>query len=168
MKKHILRFGLISGVIVSAFLIFAFSGISMDMGTGEILGYATMVIAFSSIFFAIRNYRDKYLNGSIDFWNGLKLGLGITAVATVIYVTSWMIISNVMGEDVMAGYFQEAIDNIRASGLSESEIDQKITEMENFREMYKNPIIKIGFTILEIFPVGLIISLISALILKRK
>jgi hypothetical protein len=168
MKKIVWTYGCITGLVISAMVVVTFSTSMVDMKYGEIVGYTTMIIAFSTIFFAIKSHRDHYLDGSISFWEALKLGLGITIVATVIYVTAWFIISNTIAQDFMAEYFQHSIDKIRASGLLQAEIDKQIADMKNFQELYKNPIVKIGMTVMEIFPVGLIISLISAAILKKK
>ena len=166
MKKLILVNGIIAGTIIIAMLLVTFSGSSISE-YGELLGYATMIIAFSSIFFAIRSHRDKHLNGSIGFGKAFKIGLGITLVATIIYIVAWMIMSNTIAKDFMADYYQQSVEKLQASDLSEEVINQKIAEMDNFQELYKNPLVKIGMTFLEIFPVGLIISLISALILKK-
>lgn len=168
MKKLILTYGVIAGLVVAVMMVFIVSGSGHDIVFSEYIGYATMIIAFATIFFAIRSYRDKFLEGSIDFWSAIKIGLGITMVASVIYVASWMVISNTIAEDFMSEYYQQSMEKLKASDLSEAEIDAKIARMDQFQELYKNPVVKIGITFLEIFPVGFVVSLISALILKRK
>ncbi len=167
-KKIVLTYGLIAGLIVAAMMAFSFSGSNVDFTNGELIGYATMIIAFSTIFIAIKSHRDKNLDGYINFQKAFKIGLGITLVATLIYVVSWMIISNTIAKDFMTEYYQHSVEKLKASDLSEAQIEAKIAEMDRLTELYKNPIVKIGMTFLEIFPVGFIISLISALILKRK
>ena len=104
----------------------------------------------------------------ISFGKAFQVGILITLVASVIYVAAWMAYSAAGGgEEMMAEYFNSAVEKLRASGSTEAEIEQKIVEMKKFQEMYKNPIAKIGITFLEIFPVGLIISLIAAALLRR-
>ena len=149
-------------------LLLMFTGKTMDFSRGELIGYASMIIAFSTIFFGIRSYRDDELSGRITFGQAFRIGIGITLVATAIYVIAWMIISNTIATDFMADYYQHSVEKIRASGLSEAQIEEKIEKMEKFAELYKNPIVKIGMTFLEIFPVGLVITLISSFILKKK
>lgn len=168
MKKLILTYGIIAGLIVSAMLIFTFSGASNDFEHSELIGYTTMIIAFATIFIAIKSHRDTALAGTITFGNAFKIGLGITTVATLVYIISWFIISNTIAKDFMADYFQHSVEQLKASDLTETEIAAQIEEMKNFQELYKNPIVKFGMTFLEIFPVGFIVSLISALLLKRK
>ncbi len=168
MKKLLLTWGLIAGLIVSVMMILTF-GTDIGLESSEILGYTTMVVAFSTIFIAIRTYRNNYLDGSISFGKGFLLGLYITLIASALYVITWMILSETVARDYMDNYFREAIENLKQNAeLSQTEIDTKIAEMEQFRNMYKNPLIKIGMTFLEIFPVGLLITLISAAILRRK
>ncbi len=168
MKKLILTYGTISGLVVAAMLVITFSGSSVDYGSGDLLGYAVMIIAFATIFVAIKTYRDKQLDGIINFSTAFKLGLGITLVASAFYVLAWMIISETIAKDFMSEYYQHSVEQLKASGLSEEELAKRVAEMEQFRELYKNPFFKIGITFLEIFPVGLIVSLISAAILKKK
>jgi len=168
MKNLIFIYGTIAGIVVSLMLVFSFSGGEMDYEQEQFIGYLTMIIAFSTIFIAIKTHRDKNLDGVIGFGKAFKLGLGITLVASVIYVIAWMIISNTIAKDFMSEYFQQSITKLKNSGLPQAEIDEKIAEMEYFRELYKNPLINVGMTFLEIFPVGLVISIISALVLKRK
>lgn len=168
MKKLILVYGIIAGIVVSAMLFIGFSGSEINMDSGELLGYATMIIAFSTIFIAIKTYRDKQSNGSIKFGKAFKIGLGITIIATVLYVISWMIISETMAKDFATEYYQHSIETLKASNLPQDELAEKIARLEQYSEMYENPLIKIGMTFMEIFPVGFIVSLIAALILKRR
>ena len=104
---------------------------------------------------------------SISFGEAFKIGLGISIVAAALYIITWMVLSETIAQDFMSEYYQSSIEKLRSSDLSQSEIEAKIKEMDKFQELYKNPLVKIGMTFLEIFPVGLIISLISALILKK-
>jgi hypothetical protein len=167
-KKIVLIFGIIAGIIVSAMLFMSMATGSVDFENGELLGYATMIIALSTIFFGIKTYRDKHLNGSIKFGKGFLMGLYITLIASIMYTASWMIILNTSGENFMEEYYQYSVEQLKQSGQSQAEIDLQIQQMEEFKELYKNPIVQIGVTFLEIFPVGLLISLISAAILRKR
>jgi len=170
MRRIILTFGAIAGsvLLIMIYATMPFIGESIDFGTGEWLGYISMVIALSTIFIGIKSYRDKELNGIISFGGAFKTGLLITLVASVIYVCGWMIYSHYIMPDFMDKYSEYSIEQLRNSGESEKAIQIKIAEMDEFKEMYKNPFIKIAFTFLEIFPVGLLISLIAAAFLKKK
>ncbi len=168
MKKIVFTFGIIAGVIVSGMLFITFSGDIERMDQGELAGYITMIIALSVIFFAIKTYRDKYNNGMITFGKAFLMGLYITLVASTLYVASWMVISGTIATDFMEQYHAQAIQELMASDKPQEEINKEIQQMEAFKEMYKNPVIKAAVTYLEILPIGLLISLISAGILRRK
>ncbi len=136
---------------------------------GEFLGYASMIIAFSTIFVATKTHRDKNLDGTISFKKAFLLGLGITMIASVLYIIAWLFISNTQAaQDMMNQYVQMQITQVKSSNLPQAEIDQALKEISQFVELYQNPLFKIGMTFVEIFPVGLTVSLISALILKRQ
>jgi hypothetical protein len=169
MKKSVLLFGAIAGAIVSGMLI-ATTATSqpIDFEGSELSGYVIMVLAFSVIFFAIKNYRDKHLSGSISFAKAFLMGLYITLVASTIYVATWLVLSETYAQGYMDQYYAYTIDKLKASDLPQEEIDIKIQEMEDFKIMYKNPAVKIGVTYIEILPVGLFISLISAGFLRKK
>jgi len=169
MKKIIITFGIIGGIIISFMLIGSTSlwGNVIDYEVSELVGYATMLIAMSTIFVGIKKHRDTNLGGIISFGKAFKVGILITLITSLIYVITWMIIMQ-FSPDIMDGYFQVNVDKIQNSGETQEVIQKKLNEMNNYKELYKNPFVKFGITFLEIFPVGLLITLISALILKRK
>lgn len=170
MKKTVLTYGPIAGVIIVLLmsLFIGLMGKEQDYQMGEVLGYASMIVALSTIFVGIRKYRDDELGGIITFGKAFQVGLLITLVASAIYVAAWMFYSAGGGADeMMTAYLDQMVEKMEASGATQAEIDAKVSEMEQFQEMYKNPIVKIGITFLEIFPVGLIISLIAAGLLRK-
>lgn len=170
MKKIVLTYGPIAGLVVVLLmsLFLAIAGKEHDFQLGEILGYTSMILALSTIFIGVRKYRDDELGGTISFGKAFQVGLLITLVASAIYVAAWMSYSAGGGaEDMMNAYLEQTVAKMKESGATEAEIAAKVTEMEQFQEMYQNPIVKIGVTFLEIFPVGLIISLIAAALLRK-
>lgn len=170
MKKIVIVCGSIAGLIVSAMLAITvtMSNRSGNVEGGMLLGYATMVIAFSLIFVGIRNYRDKYNSGIISFGKAFKTGLLITLVASTIYVIVWLISYYFFIPDYGEKYAAHMLDKLKADGASQAEIVKQTKEMNSFNKMYKNPFFNALITYTEIIPVGLLISLISSLILKRK
>jgi uncharacterized protein DUF4199 len=56
-----------------------------------------------------------------------------------------------------------------SAGMSADEINTKIAGYEKNMEMYSNNyLVFAGMTMMEILPLGIVITLLSALILKRK
>ena len=169
MKKTIWVFGSISGLIITMMMIYATVECytNPDMQANDVVGYAAMIAAFAFVFVGIKNYRDKYNGGVITFGKAFKIGALITLVASGMYVVVWLIDYYIFMPDFMDKYIPHVLKEAGRNGASAAELQEKATEMENFKEMYQNPLFVIVITFLEIFPVGLIVTLISALFLKR-
>jgi hypothetical protein len=170
MKKTIWIFGSISGLIITVLMLYATITCytNPDMKGNDVVGYAGMIAAFSFVFVGIKNYRDKYNGGIISFGQAFKTGLFITLVASMIYVLVWIVDYYIFMPDFLDKYIPNVLKEAARKGATESELKEKAAEMENFREMYQNPLFVVVITFMEIFPVGLIVTLVSALILKRK
>ncbi|HET9135707.1 MAG TPA: DUF4199 domain-containing protein [Candidatus Kapabacteria bacterium] len=170
MRKVVLTYGIIAGVIIA--ILMTISGTLFEFGSNFsmslALGYASMIISLSMVFFGIRSYRDNYSGGSMTFGKGFLVGLYITIIASVLYVVSWKIYSSIAIPDFADKYASRVIEEAKKSGASVAEIATKTQEMTEWKQWYANPIVEFGMTFLEIFPVGLLISVICALILKRK
>ncbi len=171
MKKIVLRFGLIASAILVAFMFAAmplWKNKTITFDNGLLVGYTSMVIALSVIFFGVKSYRDKHLNGSISFGKGLQVGLLITAVAGLGYAIGWEFYFNIFAPDFMDEYASFYINKAKAGGVGEAEVQRIIVEMDESKEMYKNPVLRFLMTMIEILPVGIIISVISAALLRKK
>ena len=169
MKKLVLTYGLIAGIVVSIFMLTSIAlGVEhMDTEKGMYIGFTGMIIALSFIFVAIKNYRDKHNGGTISFGKAFRIGLYISLIASTLYVISWMVDYYFFVPDFLEKYAAAAMENVRESGASEAEISAKTAEMAQFREWYKNPVFVALLTYTEILPVGIVVSLIAALFLKR-
>ena len=173
MKKNIIIYGLIAGIVVSILMLFSINYIGhvdgkVDYDTSLLIGYASMLIAFSLVYVGIRNYRDKYNGGVISFGKAFKIGIMIVLIASTIYVVAWLIDYFFFIPDFMEKFSAQELDKLKTSGVSQIEIDKQTKEMADFARMYKNPLFNAMMTYAEILPVGLIVTLISSLILKRK
>lgn len=170
MKKTVIVCGSIAGLIVAAMIVIttAMSNQSGNLEGSMLVGYATMILAFSLIFVGIKNYRDKYNNAVISFGKAFKVGLYITLIASTIYVVVWLVAYYFFIPDFGEKYAAYMLEKLRSGGASQLEIAKQTKEMASFVEMYKNPFFNALITYTEIVPVGLIVTLISAFILKRK
>ncbi len=171
MKRNILVFGSISGIIVGTLMALSlfWANQGHDINEGMLLGYASMVIALSLIYVGVRNFRDKYNDGVISFAKALKLALGITLIASTIYVAVWLVEFYVFIPDFMDKYTAAHLQQVKSSGLNPAVLQKQVADMERMRDVYDhNPLVVVLYTYIEILPVGLIISLLTALLLKRK
>jgi hypothetical protein len=173
MKKNIIIYGLIAGIVVSSIMLSTVNYIShcegnVDYNTSMLIGYASMLIAFSLVFIGIRNYRNKYNDGVISFGKAFKIGIMIVLIASTIYVAAWLIDYFYFIPDFAEKYSAHMLDKLKESGASQFEIDKQTKEMANFVTMMKNPFYNAMMAYAEILPVGLAVTLISSFILKRK
>jgi hypothetical protein len=170
MKKIVIVCGLISGFIVTTWFLgsMAVFGSDFNFDKGMFYGFASMIMAFSLIFVGIKNYRDNYNNGVISFGKGFQIGFLISLIASTIYVVTWLIMYFNFMQDFDEKYTEHVLSSMQKKGESPEAIDAKKTEMNEMWVLYQNPFICALFTYTEILPVGLVISLIAALILKRK
>jgi len=168
MKKLVLTYGLIAGCIVSAFMWMTLGREDHDFDQGIWIGYTTMVIALSTIFFAVRSYRDKHLGGRISFGKAFLMGVYISVIASTLYVASWLVLSGTSDHDYMADYYTHTEAGLRNSGRPAAEVEAELKELREMTALYNsNPAVKIGLTYTEILPVGVLVSLICAGLLKR-
>ncbi len=170
MKKNILIFGLISGLISSSMLI-AMTVICYSSGKVEgnmLLGYTFMLIAFSFVFVGVKNYRDKFNGGLISLGKAFKIGLIITLIAATFYVIVWLICYYLFIPDFMDKFTELTINSFKAKTTDPVKLKEQIDGVEFYKNMYKTPFGVILLTYMEILPLGLVISLVTALILKKK
>jgi hypothetical protein len=173
MKKNVIIYGLIAGIVVSVLMLATVNYVShcegsIDYSTSMLIGYASMLIAFSLVFVGIRNYRDKYNGGIISFGKAFKTGILMVLIASTIYVIAWLIDYFFFIPDFAEKYAAHTLSELKAGGASQAEIEKQTKEMADFARMYKNPFFNAMMTYVEILPVGLIVTLISSLVLKRK
>ncbi|NOT08446.1 MAG: DUF4199 domain-containing protein [Gemmatimonadales bacterium] len=169
MRKIVLTFGLIAGAMLAAMmlLVLPFQD-QMGFDRGAFIGYTAMVLAFLMVFFGVKSYRDNVAGGSVTFGRAFKVGLLITAVATVCYVAAWELVYYKLAPDFTDKYAAHAVEKARKAGASDAQIAEKAKEMEDFKKLYSNPLVNIAFTFLEPLPVGLVFTLVTAGVLSRK
>lgn len=170
MKKTILTFGVISGVISSGLMMCTVPFIdSIGFDRGMIVGYTAITLSFLLVFFGIRSYRENIGNGSISFGKAFTVGILIALISSIFYVVTWEIVYSTMLPDFGEKMTNHMLEQIRASGAGDAKIAEEIERTKRFGELYKsNPFVRAAFTFIEPFPVGLIVTLISSFILRRK
>ncbi len=170
MRRIIVTHGVISGAVIIGIAIATMAwggGESGAMISLEWLGYLVMLLALSVIFVAVNRYRDEALGGVIRFGTAFRLGLGITAVASITYVAVWEVNLAVTDYAFIDQYTASVLEAKKDEGIGGKELEASVAEMETMKQQYGNPLFRLPMTFLEIFPVGLLISLISALALRN-
>jgi hypothetical protein len=169
MKKIVLTYGLISGAIIAALMVATIPFLDrIGFDYGMVIGYTTMVVAFLLVFFGIRSYRDTVGKGQISFGRAFQVGILITLISCICYVVAWEILYFNFLPDFAEKYSNYLIEKERASGASAEELARTAEEMKNMKSLYDNPFFNAAITFLEPFPVGLIMTVVSALILRKR
>jgi hypothetical protein len=170
MRRIVLTFGLIGGAIISLMMTVGFVLVDrIGFESGEALGYTSMVLAFLMVYFGIRSFRDNVAGGTIRFKRAFTVGLLITLVTSACYVAAWEVIYYTgMAGDFVDKYTAHTLEKARADGASEAEIAKQSADMSRFMELYRNPFVNVGMTFLEILPVGIVMTLLSAAILRTR
>ena len=170
MLRSVVRNGVIAGLIVGIplfALTVALNG-HAPAPYGAVIGYTIMLIALSTVFVAIKRRRDQDLGGVIAFWPALGLGLGISLVAALFYVVAWEAALAVTHNDFATAYANGLIEQQRAKGVTGEALVKFTAEMERFKVQYSNPLYRLPMTFAEIFPIGVLVSLISAALLRNR
>tara|TARA_B100000780_G_C21082159_1_gene435835 strand:+ start:996 stop:1520 length:525 start_codon:yes stop_codon:yes gene_type:complete len=170
MFKHALQYGILAGLlnVISFFL----SGSSMNedgnMHISEMIGYTVMVLSFVIMGIGVWKYKTNFLGGQMSFMDGLKVSLLITGIISVVYTAGWMFYYYNFNPDFVDNYIAELLSRYQEQGLSEQELAVKEEELEQFAVQYKKPWVMIAMTFFEILPVGFLLSLATAFVLKSK
>lgn len=172
MKQVTLKYGIIAGVIVAVFMLLT-TPLMKDMATNydlaQILGYVSMLLSLSTVFVAIKTFRDKFNSGKVKFGKAFLIGIYITLIAGTIYSLTFLVYFNFVDNSFIEFYTQSQIEEINAMDISQAAKTEKIAEMSEQMEAYTNPLVMFLVSLfVEYFPVGLVVSLIAAAILRKK
>jgi hypothetical protein len=166
-----MNYPLIYGGIAGAIAISIISAtLALDLPSHSasiFVGYLVMLAALSLIFVGVKRYRDVECGGVIRFGRAFGIGLGMALVAALVYALGWELFIAVSGFDFMTGYTNDIIAGMKAEGASPAAIDAKLAEMRDMTAMYENPLLRIPMIFAEIAPVGLLVALASAALLRN-
>jgi hypothetical protein len=169
MKKTVLTFGLISGAVSATTMLATLPFVEkIGWDKGEILGYTMIVLSALMVFFGVRSYRENAAGGRLTFGRGFAVGILITLISSACYVGTWEIINYKLMPDFTEKYVAHMVEHAKASGASQQKVDEKVRQAQEFKKMYDNPAINVAMTFAEVFPMGLVVTLISAGILRKK
>ena len=166
MFRSALIFGSLSGIATIITMIFGleFGG---DGGGSQAVGFLIMFIALSLIFFGVKRYRDIEQGGVIKFSKALGLGVMMAVVAGIAYVVIWEIYLGLTGYEFYNDYFDSLLAKQEAAGLTGPELEAWATKNEGWKTALQNPLVRMPITFTEIFPIGFIVALVSAALLRK-
>ena len=172
MTRIILTYGAISGVVIIAAILIT-SGLTGDQHNGFSLwlGYLIMLGAFGmgAVIGALNVGTARKLFSSEAAIRAclLTMGLGIAVVASLSYVVIWEVYLAVTHYSVMEKYTASMLAAKRAAGVTGAAYAKAVATAEQMRRDYANPVNRVGETFMEIFPVALVIALITAALVRN-
>ncbi len=168
MGRIIAVYGIIGGIIVAVGMWFA-TIMVLDAGgsPGMVVGYLTMLVAMTLVFAGVKRYRDTVQGGIIRFLPAFGMGLAIALIASIFYVATWEFYLFQSNYTFMDKYVAGLIETMRTDGKPAAEIAKFTAEMDAFKVQYANPLFRMLITLSEIAPVGLVVALVSAAVLRN-
>ena len=169
MKKTVLTFGLLSGAVaaVMMFLTVPFAE-RIGFDRSVFVGYTTIVVSMLFVYFGVRSYRDNVLGGEVTFGRAFQAGLLIAVISSVCYVLAWLVLFYFFIPDFADQYAAYIVESVRGNGGSQADIDAAIKQADSAKAMLANPLINAAVAFIEPLPVGLLVALISAVVLRKR
>jgi hypothetical protein len=169
MRKTVLTFGFISGAVSSVMMLLTVPFMDrIGFDHGEILGYTLIVASFLPIYFGIRSYRENVSGGTLTFGRAFVVGLLIALISSACYVATWEFVYFKLRPDFGEKFSAYAIEKVRASGGSPQAIEDTTKQMQMFKQMSDRPLVNAAMTFVEPFPIGVVVTAISAAVLRRR
>jgi hypothetical protein len=106
--------------------------------------------------------------GTIGFGRAFSVGILITIVSCVCYVITWEFLYYLFMPDFTDKYAAHAVEKLRANGASAAAIQAQVDSMKRLKELYANPLMNAAITFTEPFPIGFVVTLLCAGLLRRR
>jgi hypothetical protein len=168
MSPVIWKYGLLAGAILAALMFLTLPFVDTIGSMGIVLGYATMLIGFTMIFFGIRAWRNGKGGGRISFGRAFLIGLAITVIGSLCYVGAWEVMSRKYMPDFAEKYAARIMDQARADGMPEAELAATQKKMDAFAQNYRHFWYRAPMTFLEPLPAGLLLTLVASGMMRRR
>jgi hypothetical protein len=169
MKKNVWKYGLLSGVVLAIIMAVTVPfEHHIKASYGMLVGYTSMVLSFLIVFVGVKHYRDTECGGSITFGRAFAAGALMMLIACICYVAMWEALNATVERNFAHDYAASMVKRAQNSGLQGAALEAKIAEAHKFEVMYSNPLYRMSMTLLEPLPVGLVMALVTAGILRRK
>ena len=169
MKSVVLRYGIYAGLLIlvlAGIHVFVLMPPNISWEMAEVVGYLTMVISMIFVFMGIRYYRDNVNDGYLTFGQGLKLGALIVLVPAVTFGLFDILYTQVLHPSFGDEYLAYQVEKIKASAPAD-QVEQKLAKLRQDMEMFGNPLFEFLLMTITVYIVGLIVTIISALALRR-
>ena len=169
MKKDVLKYGLLSGLALAVMMALTVPfEHRVSSRFGMVVGYTTMVLSFLIIFVGVKHYRDVECGGTISFGRAFGAGVLMMLISCACYVAMWEVLVATVEKNFAHDYATSMVKRAQNSGLQGAALEAKLAEVRRFEETYSNPLYRMAMTLLEPLPVGIVLALVTAGVLRRE
>jgi len=169
MKQVIFRYGLygtIAIAILGCIHSFWLMPPRISWETAEVVGYLTMILPMIFVFMGIRYYRDHINNGALSFGEGLKIGVLMVLMPAVFFGLFNILYAEVLDPSFTDNYYSYQVEKIKAA-TPVDQLEEKLKQLQKDKETFSKPVFQFLFMAGIVFVIGLIVTIISALTLRR-
>lgn len=168
MKKTVIKYGTYSLLTATIlFFLALFLGEKLDYSTQEIIGYTSMIVSLSFVYFGIKYYRNNINEGKISFGIALQIGILISLFAGLGFGVIDYLYTTVINPDFATEYLNKTLETMKTS-LTFEEYEIKSAELRKQMEAYGGSGFMAFIMFVTVLIIGFILSLLSALFLSRK
>ncbi len=167
MKTTVLKYGSYSGIAILVLFTISFLFLTdLSFGMQEVFGYLSIFIALAFVFFGIKSYRDEQPEGKLSFGKAFGLGILIVLVPSIIFGAFNVFYVVYLNPEFYDQYYGQMITDL-STQYSGAELTVKITELEDMKDMASSNLFTFILMFLTVFLLGFIVSLISAMTLRK-
>lgn len=169
MNPVIYRYGLYATLAILALSAIHFFIVMPNASweTSEFAGYLTMILSMVFVFMGIRHYRDHVNDGFLSFKQGLKLGALIVLIPAICFGLFDVLYTEVLNPSWGDEYFGYYTDKIKTS-TAPDKVEEELEKLQKNRELFSNPFIQFSLMAVTVYVIGIIVTIISSLALRRK
>lgn len=167
MRSTVYKYGVRAALVMIVMAAVNFtlvSGGEENFQISEVIGYLSMFLVMVFVFLGIRYYRDHHNQGRVSFAESLKLGLLIALFPSLTFGVLDQIYVNFINPDFYEEYYQHQVDKIDTQA---SDYQAQVDKLQAERESFSNPLVLFLVMTLTVFLIGVVVTVISGLVLKR-
>lgn len=169
MFRSVLLLGLIAGLIVAALTLLVTTVGDPTQPTLFPLAtkYVTIAVVLLSCLFGIKRVRDRMPERTISLPQGIVVGFGIVALASLIYCISWEVYYYSTDYQFAREVSQNLIQRAQLEGATAVEIAELLERNGKIVEAFANPFLRISMTFLQMFVIGAVVSIVGAMLIRN-
>jgi len=119
-------------------------------------------------FVRVVDYREVVRGCLIIFVGVIGAGVLMMLVSCACYVAMWEVLVATVEKNFAHDYATSMVKRAQNSGLQGAALEAKLAEVRRFEETYSNPLYRMAMTLLEPLPVGIVLALVTAGVLRRE